>query len=72
MQIIYLVNWHRNWAWYIDSSLTTWVSTSVVQLTQLTLIRIVIWMRLGSDPHVNQFNENRGMPPQLEQKSTSR
>jgi len=26
MQIIYLVKWHRDGAWYIDSSLTTWVS----------------------------------------------
>ena len=26
MQIIYLVKWHRDRAWYKDSSLTTWVS----------------------------------------------
>jgi len=26
MQIIYLVKWHRDGAWYIDNSLTTWAS----------------------------------------------
>ena len=26
MQVIYLVKWHKDGAWYIDSSLTTWVS----------------------------------------------
>ena len=24
--ILYLVKWHRDGAWYIDNSLTTWVS----------------------------------------------
>jgi len=29
MQIIYLVKWHWDRAWYIDSSLTTWINVAL-------------------------------------------